>query len=110
MPLHKWKVYAPVILILVQIIRATAGTSSFYERTLSLAHCLKTWLWLSMDDTLFDSLGLMAWYKDDIDIILDLEKIGNDFIDNCKNDDCAISYGNRFTKYDFKARGKYLSR
>ena len=33
-----------------------------------------------MDDTTFDDLGLLAWYKDDIDTIIDCVKIGNEFI------------------------------
>ena len=33
-----------------------------------------------MDDTTFDKLGLLSWYKDDIDSIIDGVKIGNAFI------------------------------
>ena len=52
----------------------------------------------------------MDCYKDDLDKILDLEKVGNNFIENYKNDDRAKSYGNGFTKDDLKARGKDLIR
>ena len=105
-PLRIWKVYAPTIMTLVQIIRATAGTSAFAERTFSLAKRLKSWLRLSMDDDLFNSLGLMAWYKDDLDTILDLVKVGNEFIDDCKNDRRATNYGEKFTKEDFNTTGR----
>ena len=33
-----------------------------------------------MDNTIFDNIGLLAWYKDDIDTIIDCDKIGNEFI------------------------------
>ena len=100
-PLRVWKVHAPTIITLVQIIRATAGTSAFAERTFSLARRLKNWNRLSMDDKLFNSLGLMAWYKDDLDAILDLINVGNEYIDDCKNDRRATNYGGKFSKEDF---------
>ena len=28
----------------------------------------------------------MAWYKDDLETIIDLIKVGNEFIDDCKNE------------------------
>ena len=40
-PLRIWKVHAATILTLVQIIKATAGTSAFEERIFSLARRLK---------------------------------------------------------------------
>ena len=109
-PLREWKLYIPIIFILVQIIRATTDTSAFAKRKFLLAYPLIIWLWLSIDDILFDSLDLMDCYKDDLDKILDLEKVGNNFIENYKNDDRAKSYGNGFTKDDLKARGKDLIR
>ena len=105
-PLRVWKVHAPTIITLVQIIRATAGTSAFAERTFSLARRLKNWNRLSMDDKLFNSLGLMAWYKDDLDAILDLINVGNEYIDICKNDIRAINYGGKFSKEDFITIGR----
>ena len=85
MPLRYWKLEAPTVLKLIQIILATAGTSAYAERTFSLARRLKTWLRLGMADTMFDALGLMAWYKDDVDAMLDLIKVGNEYIDDCKD-------------------------
>ena len=41
-----------------------------------------------MDDTLFNSLGLMAWYKYDLDKL-----VGNDFIENYKNNDSTKVMG-----------------
>ena len=105
-PLRVWKIYAPTILTLVQIIRATAGTSAFAIRTFSLARRLKNWNMLSMDDKLFNSLELMAWYKDDLDEILNLVSVGNEYIDNCKNELRAINYGEKFTKKDFITIGR----
>ena len=105
-PLRFWKVHAPTILTLVQIIRATAGTSAFAERTFSLARRLKNWNRLSMDDKLFNSLGFMAWYKDDLDEILNLISVGNEYIDDCKNDRRTINYGEKFTNKDFITMGR----
>ena len=48
----------------------------------------------------------MAWYKHDLDKILDFEKVGNDFIESCKNDDRAKSYGNRFYKNYLRQEAK----
>jgi hypothetical protein len=91
---------------LVQIIRATAGTSAFAERTFSLARRLKNWNRLNMDDKLFNSLGFMAWYKDDLDEILNLISVGNEYIDDCKNDRRTINYGEKFTNKDFITMGR----
>ena len=59
-PLHYWQSKSPVVLTLVQIIVATAGTSAFTEY-FSLARRLKTYLRLSMGDDMFDALGLIGW-------------------------------------------------
>ena len=82
--LYLWKFYVPIILTLAQITGTTSGTSVFAERNLLLAYCLITWLWLNMENKLFDSLDLMAWYKDELDKIMDLDKVGNEYIDKCK--------------------------
>ena len=101
MPLRFWKHEAPNVLNLIQIIMATAGTSAYAERTFSLARRLKTWLRLGMDDSMFDALGLMAWYKDDLDKMLDLVKVGNEYIRDCKDNTRSKNYGIKFTKEDF---------
>ena len=58
-PLHCRKYEEPTVFKLVRIIVATAGTSAFAERTLSLARRLKT-CQLNIGDIMFDALGLMA--------------------------------------------------
>ena len=64
---------------------------SFWQKNIIIGLLFKNmaWIRLNMDDTLLDSLGLIASYKDDLDKIIDLETIGNEFIDNCKNNNCA---------------------
>ena len=57
MPLRFWKLEAPTVLKLIQIILATAGTSAYAERIFSLARRLKSWLRLGMSETMFDALG-----------------------------------------------------
>ena len=106
MLLHNWKQEAPNILKLVQIILATAGTSAFAERKFSLSRRLKTWLRLGMHDDMFDALRLMAWYKDDVDTILDLVKVNNEYISNCKDNTRSKLYGIFFTKEDFVKKSK----
>ena len=101
MPLRFWKHEAPNVLKLIQIIIATAGTSAYAERTFSLARRLKTWLRLGMDDSMFDDLGLLAWYKDDLDEMLDLVKVGNEYIRDCRDNTRSKNYGIKFTKEDF---------
>ena len=59
-----------------------------------------------MDDKLFNSLGLIAWYKDDLETILDLIKVGNEFIDDCKNERRATIFGEKFTMEDFNTIGR----
>ena len=54
-----------------------------------------------MYDSIFDALGLMAWYKDDLDEMLDLIKVGNEYIDDCKDNTHSKNYGRKFTKEDF---------
>ncbi len=78
--LRYWEINAKYVLILLRLILVAAGTSAFAERTFSLSRRIKTWLRAGMDDTTFDDLGLLAWYKDDIDTIIDGVKIGNAFI------------------------------
>ena len=52
-----------------------------------------------MDDTIFDDLGLLAWYKDDIDSVIDGVKIGNKFIVEKANR--KDIYGAQFKGEDF---------
>ena len=59
-----------------------------------------------MDDKLFNSLGFMAWYKDDLDEILNLISVGNEYIEDCKNDIRTINYGEKFTHKDFIKMGR----
>ena len=99
--LQYWEYEAPTVLVLVQIILATAGTFAYAERTFSLARRLKTYLRSNMGDDMFDAMGLMSWYKDDIDEMLDLVHIGNEYIDGCRDDSRSKYYGRKFTKEDF---------
>ena len=105
MTLCFWKIEAPTLLKLIQIILATAGTSEFSERTLSLARWLKSWLRLGgMADNVFDPLGLMAQYKDNLDTMLDLVKVGNEYIDDYKDNERSKKYWIFFTKDDFLSK------
>ena len=99
--LQLWEFKAPSVLALVQIIIATAGTSAYAKRTFSLARRLKSHLRSNMGDDMFDALGLMGWYKEDIDKMLDLVHIGNEYIEDCKDDSRSKHYGKKFTKEDF---------
>ena len=100
-PLRIWKLHAPTVLTLVQIIIATAGTSAFAERTFSLARRLKSYLRLGMGDEMFDALGLMGWYNNEVDEMVNLETIGNEYIEKCENDSRFKNYGEKFTFEDF---------
>ena len=48
----------------------------------------------------------MAWYKDDLETIIDLIKVGNEFIDDCKNERRATNFGEKFTMEDFNTIGR----
>lgn len=100
--LHLWEYEAPTVLTLVQIILATASTSAYAERKFSLARRLKTYLRLNMGDSMFDALGLMGCYKEDIDKMLDLVYIGNEYIEDCKDESRSKHYGKKVTKEDFE--------
>ena len=100
-PLHYWKHEMPTVLKLVQIVVATAGISAFAERTFSLARRLKTYQILNMGDIMSDALGVMAWYKDEVNTLVDLVKIGNEYIENCKDKSRSRNYGKKFTDDDF---------
>ena len=52
-----------------------------------------------MDDAKFDNLALLAWYKDDIDSIIDCVEIGNAFI--AEKEQRKRIYGAQFKKEDF---------
>ena len=43
----------------------------------------------------------MAWYKDEVDEMVDLVKISNEYIEDCKNKSRSRNYGKRFTDDDF---------
>ena len=54
-----------------------------------------------MGDDTFEALGLMGWYKDDIDKMLDVVSIANEFIEECKDDKRYKQYGTKFTNKDY---------
>ena len=57
-----------------------------------------------MDNSMFDTLGLMTWCKDDLHEMLDLVKVGNDYIRDLKDNTYSKNYGRKFTKEDFIAK------
>ncbi len=68
------------------LISVAVGTSSFAERTFSLARRLMTWTCANMDEEKFDNIGILGWYyKDDLDDILDFVKVVNDWVDEKKD-------------------------
>ena len=89
---------ARYVLTLVRLILVAAGTSAYAERTFSLSCRIKTWLRAGMDDKTFENLGLLAWYSDDIDNIVDSVKIANKFID--MKEGRKMIYGAQFTEDD----------
>ena len=93
---------APTILTLVQIIVATVGTSTFAERSFSLDRRLKSYLRSGMKYDMFDALVLMGWYKDDLDEMLELAHIDNDYINDCKDDSRSKRYGKNYIERFFK--------
>ena len=84
---------------MLRLVLVAAGTSSFAERTFSLSRHIKTWLRAGMDDTTFDNLGLLAWYSDNIDSIVDSVKIGNKYFE--MREGRKMIYGAEFTEDDF---------
>ena len=98
-PLRSWVINAKYVLIMLRLVLVATGTSSFAERTFSLSRRLKTWLRAGMDDTTFDNLGLLAWYSDNIDSIVDSVKIGNKYIE--MREGRKMIYGAEFTADDF---------
>ena len=101
-PLRNWEVCAKYVLKLLRLIIVAAGTSAFAERTFSLVCHIKTWLRAGMDDATFDNLGILAWYSDEVDTIIDTIKIGNAHIANKpgrKN-----HYGAKFTEDDISTK------
>ena len=103
-PLDHWKVNAPFVLIVVRLIIVAAGTSAFAERTLSLSCRIKTWLRAHMDDSTFANLGLLAWYKDEVDEFIDPTKIGNEYIS--VKPGRKITFGTSFSDSDFYVKNK----
>ena len=97
-PLRHWEVNAKYVLALVRLILVAAGTSAYAERTFSLSRRIKTWLRAGMDDKTFDNLGLLAWYSDDIDNIVDTLKLANNFIE--MKEGRKRIYGAQFTEND----------
>ena len=97
-PLDHWEINAKYLLILLRLIVVAAGTSAFAERTFSLARIIKTWLRFHMNDSTFADLGLLAWYKDDLDGFIDPVQIGNKYI-GLKPGRKAM-YGTSFTERD----------
>lgn len=80
-PIQDWKLEAPIVMKLLGIAAAIAGTSSFAERTFSLARRLKTYLRSQMKNTRFHQLGILAWYPEsDLKSIIDFVAIGNLYI------------------------------
>ena len=55
-----------------------------------------------MSDSMFDALGLMAWYNTDVDKILDLAKVGNEYIDDCKDNTRSKFMGKSLQKQIFE--------
>ena len=103
-PLDHWKVNAPFVLILLRLISVAAGTSAFAERTFSLSRRIKTWLRAHMDDSTFANLGLLAWYKDEVDEFIDPTKIGNEYIS--VKPGRKITFGTSFSDSDFYVKNK----
>ena len=98
-PLDHWEINAKYVLILLRLIVVAAGTSAFAERNFSLARVIKTWLRSHMEDSMFADLGLLAWYKDDLDSFIDPVQIGNEYIR--LKPGRKTTYGTSFTKKDF---------
>ena len=98
-PLDHWEINAKYVLILFRLIVVAAGTSAFAERTFSLARIIKTWLRSHMDDSTFADLGLLAWYKDNLDGFIDPVQIGNKYIG--LKPGRKTMYGTSFTEKDF---------
>ena len=86
---------------LLCLISVAAGTSSFAERTFSLARRLMTWTRAHMDEDKFDNIGILGWYKDDLNDILDLVKVANEWVDEKQT---RFSKFGRFTEEDLKIR------
>ena len=47
---------------------------------------------------MFSNIGMMAWYKDEPNIFLDLLQIDNEYIEYCKHDSRTRYDVKRFTK------------
>jgi hypothetical protein len=54
-----------------------------------------------MTDERFCNLEILGWYVDELDIILDFIKLGNDFVQERREEHHQISLG-KFTAEDFK--------
>lgn len=50
---------------------------------------------------MFDALGLMGWYNEVVDDMVHLVRIGDNYIEDCKNDSRSKNYGKKFTLEDF---------
>ena len=90
---------AKYVLTLLQLILVAAGISAYAERTFSLSCRIKTWLRSSMDDKTFDDIGLLAWYNDTLDDIVNPVKTSNECIEERKYR--KYIYGAQFTEADF---------
>ena len=104
--MHEWKLKIPNVFKVVAIMTVIAATSAFAKRTFSLVHHLCTYLRSQMKDETFHKLGILAWYdKNELDEIIDLVKIGNEFIaDNSAHR--KNMFGTHFTKDEFAPKFK----
>ena len=98
---QEWWNEVPTLMKLLCLISVAAGTSSFAERTFSLARRLMTWTRAHMDEEKFDNIGILGWYKDDLNDILDLVKVANEWVDEKQT---RFSKFGRFTEEDLKIR------
>jgi hypothetical protein len=101
-PLQDWKLEAPIMMKLLSIAAAIAGTSAFAERIFSLARRLKSYLRLQMKDSRFYQLGILAWYPDDeLKELIDLVSIGSSYIEESP-EARNLMYGKEFMENNFK--------
>ena len=72
------------VITVLKIVLVDAATSATPERSFSLARWVKTWLRSTMSQKRFNSLSILATYKDVLDNI-SIVNVANDFVENKPN-------------------------
>ena len=71
---------ASTVSTLLGIVIVAAGTSAFSEKEFSIVRRIRTRLRNGMINDIFYDLGVLNWFNDDMDNIINAVKVGNLYV------------------------------